>query len=374
VLWFFLKGFICIMIIGIAILTYIDKVYLKDNSNFSITKINVNSVSKLTNLKLNIDSEATNVQSSYNGDYLSFLSGGKLKFYDMNDGKSYTVSSVDNMEIMNYTWLYDRNRLLIAEKTVNTTDGRYMKMYYYSVSDNQLTEISNTTDNIDLKFTLKAGTTLDNIKMSTLTNLVYLKFTDSKGINSVQCFNIMAQKLTVDINPGNIGNIFPLKQTSILLHEDLHYVYKYVLGTETDNSVKINNKKNLRLLGVDSNDNAYFAPTSTLQTDNIYFGTLGDLAAGTYQTIQLPQTVDCEDITVMPDGTVYQNVKGSALIDITNKKMMDYQGELIGIYPGGFVAVDNMLIKSYDFSKAVPLGSSSSAKSSDTSSSSKTSK
>jgi len=368
VLWFFLKGFICIMIIGIAILTYINKVYLKDNSNFSITKINVNSVSKLTNLKLNIDSDATNVQSSYNGDYLSFLSGGKLKFYDMNDGKSYTVSSVDNMEIMNYTWLYDRNRLLIAEKTVNTTDGRYMKMYYYSVSDNQLTEISNTTDNIDLKFTLKAGTTLDNIKMSTLTNLVYLKFTDSKGINSVQCFNIMAQKLSLHINSGNIGNIFPLKQTSILLHEDLNYgyVYKYVLGTETDNSVKINNKKNLRLLGVDSNDNAYFAPTSTSQTDNIYFGTLDDLAAGTYQTIQLPQTVDCKDITVMPDGTVYQNVKGSALIDLTNKKMMDYQGELIGIYPGGFVAVDNMLIKSYDFSKAVPLNSSSSAKSSGT--------
>jgi hypothetical protein len=364
------------MIIGIAILTYIDKIYLKDNSNFSITKINVSSESQLTNLKLKIDSDATNVQSSYNGGYLSYLSGKKLKFYNMYDGKSHSVPSVGNMEIMNYTWLYDRNRLLIAEKTLDTTKGRYMKMYYYSISDNQLTEISNTTDNMDLKFTLKAGTILNNIEMSTLTNLVYLKFTDTNGTSSVQCFNIMAQKLSLHINSGNIGNIVTLKQSSVLLHEnaDYGYVYKYNLGTKTDNTVKIDNTKKLKLLGVDSNDNAYFAPTSTAQTDKIYFGTLDDLDAGTYHIIQLPNTANCKDITVTPDGTVYQNEKGSALIDLTNKKKLDYQGELIGIYPGGFVVVDNLLIKSYDFSKAVPLNSVSSAKSSGTSSSSTTSK
>lgn len=69
----FAMGLAFLLIVEVGGLIYVDRSYLQEKTNnITVEQITSNSSSKAANIKVNLDSSANGIKSSYDGSYLAF--------------------------------------------------------------------------------------------------------------------------------------------------------------------------------------------------------------------------------------------------------------------------------------------------------------
>ncbi|MCL4377637.1 MAG: hypothetical protein M1409_04535 [Actinobacteria bacterium] len=115
-------------------------------------------------------------------------------------------------------------------------------------------DIVNNIETLQKTINITAGTTIKHIDYSSLTNLIFFNIEGSNGsslINTLYYLNIMKRVKTINLK-NTINNMVLLNNTFTLYYEDYNNnLFCYPQPIEGFN------KKKIRLLGCDSNDNIY---------------------------------------------------------------------------------------------------------------------
>lgn len=335
---FFIFGTIVFLIVQSAVLLFLEKVYFADNASYSSKQITDNSPKETLKSKIYIDKGYKNISYSNDGKYVSYLYNSTLEILNLGNGEKTKVYPEKGADISNYKWVYDRSRIILAEKTVVNSSSGYFKFYYYDLDNTDKVEIFNNVNNKTIKITV-SGTAekISDIEMSTLTNVIYVKTSDSKGLNKIFRINIMAQQDKLNTITNNIGRIVSLKKDDTLIYEDFDNgkVYKY--GSNTP--IVIKGESKFKLLGVDDEDNVYLALMENNKTNLIYFGNLTDK---TWKKYSVNNSVGEKDIFVNNNGKVFINDSTSSILsELGTNKETNYSGSLIGIYNAGLISEKN---------------------------------
>ena len=350
---FLILGLVLLVGLECGVFVWLDRVYFKSDPNFRVTHLSASAFSKAANAHVAVDSDGSGFQCSYDGSYVSYMSGNKLIIVDMSSGTKITVPDVtgESMEIIHYVWAYDRNRIILAEKGTGSSNSRIIRLFNFQPSEkDDLEEIDNVANNQKFSIDLAkirslnaATTTVSDITFSTMNQLTYIQLTDKNGNSFIYRLNIEADSDTVDIPSGSIGRILPLRQSAALLYEDTKtgYVYSAQLESSgkytkwTSKQVIADGNKKMKLIGVDSDDNVYLAPTDGKTTGKILYGSLKN---GAWQTSVFRQAEPLGDLLVTPDGKIYLNdPENHVLKDIHASTQTAYKGDLVGIYDDGFM-------------------------------------
>ena len=335
---FFIIGFFVILIIQLGSLTFLDKVYFADNASYSSTKVEDSSTKAPSKLKLILEDGSKNISASYDGKYISFLKDNNLFISDSQGNNKVQVSANSNMQITYYKWIYDRNRIIIAEAPINLKNGAYYKLYYYDVDSKSKVEIFNEVNNKSIQIPINSNNEkITSIEMSTLTNVIYVKLSSSNSNSRIYSINIMAQQKSINTVTRSIGKIISTKKDDLFLYENLNDNKVYRSGSKSP--VTIEGKSNFCLLGVDSKDNVYLELTDNQKTKLIYYGNISN---GKWKKIDLNSTVDKNNIYMNYKGQVFVNEDSKAILtEILTGKGTKYPGKILYLYENGVVSEEN---------------------------------
>lgn len=330
---FFILGVGFFLLLSIGVLAYLNNSYLKDSGSFTVKQVS-SSAPKATSKAMAIDSGASNLQISYDGHYLCYLKDNGIIVEDLTSGQKFPIPQINNMKVSSYKWIYDRDRIIIAE---TSTSGYpyYGKMYYFDMTDKTLNEIRDNYYNKDIKISLTGSSdSVTDIDMSAQTDLTFLKVTSDSGSSKIWESNIMVSTNSLpDTVTKSIGKIACLKRSETLFYEGASSgkVYQYGNGTP----ISINGNTDLRILGVDQNDNIYLASMTGDQVKCVYYGTSKD---DNWNTINVDPSTKISKLYVTYRGNIYENsLSSGSIVNLITHIKQTYSGEMQGIYEGGFL-------------------------------------
>ncbi|MDP4088016.1 MAG: hypothetical protein Q8930_01945 [Bacillota bacterium] len=340
----FIVGFLFIVIVQAGILTYLDKVYLADNATYSSVKVPdvVPSKTETSKPKLTIVQGGTDITASCDGKYISYMKGSVLNILDSDNAESITVPAEDGMTIAYYKWIYDRNRLILAERPVSSKKAAYYKFYYYDVDSRSTAEIYDEVNNKEVQIPEYNNEKISEIDMSTLTNLIYVKVTNSSAQSKIYRINIMAQENEVKTVTSHIGRIVSAKKTDKLFYQNS--TSNEVFKQGSNSPVLIDGHTNLSLLGIDDKDNVYLALTNKGMTKEIYYGSV---SGSKWNRVDIATAVDFSNVFVNFNGSIYIRDNGQSMVyELSTGNKTSFQGEIIGIYGSEIISKQgNEIIK-----------------------------
>lgn len=330
---FFILGIGIFLVLDIGFLAYLNNSYLKDSGSFTVKKV-LSAAPKATSKAMAIDSNASNLQISYDGNYLCYLKDNGIIVEDLTNGQKFPIPQVSNMKVSSYKWIYDRDRIIIAE-TSTTGYTYYAKLYYFDMTDKNLTEIRDNYYNKDIRILLAGSSdSVTDIDMSAQTDLTFLKVTGGSGSSKLWESNIMVSTNSLpNTVTKNIGKIACLKRSETLFYESASSGKVYQYGNRTP--ISINGNSDLRILGVDQNDNVYFAYMVGDQVKCVYYGTAN---GGNWNTVNVDPATKLSQLYVTYQGYVYENLPSSStILNLVTHIRQKYSGEMQGIFEGGFL-------------------------------------
>jgi len=329
---FFVFGLAAMIIVQCGILLFVGNVYLSDNAQYVTHKVETQTTNKIMKTNFTVEDGVKHFYASFDGKYVAYEYNHFIKIVNLETGTKKTITANNGMQIVCFKWIYDRDRLLIAEKRKS---GSYFKLYSFDTSDKSVTEVIDNVDDKSIKISvLGPDETVSQIEMSTLTNLIYLKIA-GKNSSRLYKINIMAQKSSISMPTHHIGNIALLKNDDIILYENT-YTNK-VYDSSSEKAITINKTNDLKLIGADNSDNVYIAPASNNKTSVVYYG---DVLLGMWQTVKLPNAVNINDLYLTSNGELYCKNSSSSLLNIKTGKTIKYKGSLRGVYDFGFLTQD----------------------------------
>lgn len=334
----FIIGFLAILIIQFGALVFLETVYFADNASYFSTKIESNSTKEPSKSKLTLENGSTNASASYDGKYLAYLKDNNLFVLNLEDTNKIKVSASDGMEILYYKWIYDRSRLILAERPINLKDGAFFKLYYYDVDSKSKVEIFNEVNNRSIKIPIyNSNEKIDAVDMSTLTNVIYVKLSSLNNYSRVYNINIMAQEKSINTVTHDIGKIISTKRDDVLLYENLNDKKVFRYGNSLP--MEIDGNSNLSLLGIDNKDNVYLALTNNDKTQVIYYG---NVTNKDWKKVDMKTVVNTNNIYVNLKGQIFIKESSKSIIkELLTGKETYYNGNIIDMYDNGTINEKN---------------------------------
>ena len=185
---------------------------------------------------------------------------------------------------------------------------------------------------------------VEDIQASTLTNVIYVKVARSGGKSSIYWINIMNEMKKINTKAYLVGETAILYHEDKLLYEDA--TYHKIYATNMEDSIDIDGVKDPRLLGVDSDDNAYIGSMENGKITKIYYGLLEN-PTSKWNVIHLSGPVDKNNIYISEQGKVMinDNLKGT-IKEVSTGKETSYKGKFLQVYSTGVASIkDGKLIK-----------------------------
>lgn len=323
------------IIIQCAGLFYINNYFLSDNTNITIQKI-TNSNNK-KDAEVSIPKGATNVNVSYNGRYISYYDKEVLKVINTKTGEEKSVEFNSGVKVSYYTWMPDRNRMLIAEKKASGSSNKF-ELAYYDVDKDAKDKIT------DLTWADKKAE-VSQIQASPLTNVINIKISLSGNRNSIYWINIMKEMKKVDTKAYVIGNIRMIPHEDKLVYEDLTYNKVFVTGQEAP--LTIPGVTRLCLVATDYNDNIYLGNDVNGKVTKIYYR--GSNSKESFNELAIGGEVDKSDIYVSNSGKIYVNDNFKGVVkELSTGKEFSYSGTFVQIFEGGIVSLsENKVVKTF---------------------------
>jgi len=307
---------------------YLDKYFFVNETVFTSKKIdNTQNTTKLIE-NTKIPEKSEDLTLSYDGKYASYIEAGKLKIINLQTAEEEVIPFAQGVNISFYKWLPDRDRMFIAEKEVDK-DSPIIKFSYYDVKTNDNTQLSNVFINLN-----DANDEVENMELSTLTNVIYIKIGQKGYISSVYRINVMGS--IEEVASGFIGNIKIMTTVDKMLYEDISDSQIKVAGL--DQTVNIRGVANLALISIDNEDNVYVGQVEQNKIVKIFSGTL-DENTDSWKITVLKNPVERKNLFVSLEGRIYVNDSLSRTVkDITSNQETSYKGS--------FLEIDNNIISS----------------------------
>lgn len=330
------------VIIQLSGLLYVNNYLLSTNTDeITSKKVDITTKQEEKNIDVVIPATAKHVSVSYDGGYTAYYEGEILHIINNKTGQNKEVNFKDGNKISFYKWLPDRNRMLITEKSqTKITDN--LKLSYYDVDKGEKVEVKDlaTVDN---------KSEVEDIKLSTLTNVIYVKVAHIGNRSSIYRINIMNEMKKIETKGYLIGSIYVIPHEDKMVYEDL--TYNKIYATNTTEPLNFKNVTKPVLLGIDDDDRIYVGQMEGNKVIKIYYGLVKD-ATSNWKTVELKEAVDKEDIYISSEGKVYINddLKG-VITDITSSNTLTYQGRFLQMYEGGVATISQGKLIRTNFKK-----------------------
>jgi hypothetical protein len=338
------------LVLQSAVLLYLDKNYFVTQTNFQTKKIETPTAKQQKEeIIVKVPEEAKHVNVSYDGKFLAYYDKEILKVTNTVTGLTNDVAFEKEEKVSFYKWLPDTNLMIIAQKKIVGKD-EVLTFSNYDAPKNKKKEISTDNRGKSISITLPdTQSEVENIELSPLTNMIYVKIGHKGNRNSIYSMNVMAQIEKLRLNTFFAGNILTFPHEARMAYEDNTYNRIYVTGV--NKPIAINGVTKPTLLATDDENRLYIGQlNSSGKVDKIYYGMIKD-TTDKWKTIDIKSAVDKRDLYISADGSVYinNNLKGIVTNIITGKETT-YTGQFLKMFNGGIAAVsDGKLIK-------IPLG------------------
>lgn len=338
------------LVLQSSVLLYLDKFYFVNETDFKTKKIETPTATPIVkNIEINIPGKATHVSTSFDGKFIAYYDGDNLEVVNTVDGTKKQVSFEKDEKVSFYKWLPDINAMIIAEKKT-TSKGDTLSFSNYDVQKDKKKDISvdskGKTNVINLP---DKQSEVQDIVMSTLTNMIYIKIDHKGNKNSVYSMNVMSQIEKMRLYSASTGDILTFTHEARLAYEDGIYGKVYVTGINKPITIKGVTKT--ALIATDDENKLYVGQLEGTKVSKIYYGLVKE-ATDKWKAIELKNQVDKKDIYVSLEGDVYvnDNLKG-IVTNINTGKETKYTGKFLQIYKGGIAAISNGKLVKVSFEK-----------------------
>jgi hypothetical protein len=318
------------------VLFYIDHYFLATNSKVVTKKVVEDESKKAKNIDITIPEGAKKILVSYDAKYLSYYENEQFKVVNCKDGSIKDIDAEEGSKVSFYKWLTDRNRMFFVEKN-NDGESSNLVLYSYDLSKGEKVKIK------ELAWT-NAKTEVEDIQVSTLTGLVYVKVSSESQGNNIYRFTRMVNENITKVNtiPNFVSNISIARHEDNLVYEGSVYNAIYVTGKDQPISVK--GVEKLTLIGTDNNDNVYLGELKDKSISKIYYGKIAQKTEE-WKEIDLKVPTVRKDLFISATGKVYQNDALRGVIkEVDSGTETSYQGKLLQLYTKGIASlVDNKI-------------------------------
>lgn len=335
-----LKWSIFPLIIELSLLFYANNFYLTQNLKFSITKeTGTESKTDFSKIKVSVPSNATLINASYDGRYVSYLSNGVLKVVNSQDNTEETVKFPSNIKATYYKWLPDRDRLLIAERNAEGNGSYYYTISYYDTREKERVELSDSSGKTVKMSIPDSKYEVDSIALSTLTNATFIKISEDDIKNKVYRIDAMSELESFLNNNYKIGTIATLNRNDKFIYEDLTHKRIGIVGNSTTYMSDIINPY---ILGIDGEDNLYIGSAKGTEVTTIFYKAMDDSTAKNWETIKLSEPTEKGDIYITDEGNIYTDDSFRGILkDIKTGKEIKYTGTFLSIVKGGIMTLQD---------------------------------
>ncbi|MBK5242398.1 hypothetical protein [Clostridium sp.] len=311
------------------VLFYLNQYFSTVDSKVISKKVEDDKSDKVKNIDITVPENAENILVSYDAKYLAYYENEKLRIANCKDGSIKNIEVEEGNKISFYEWLPDRNRMLFVEKKSNDESGD-LGLYSYDISKGEKVKIK------DLKWD-DTTSEVEDIQVSILTGVTYVKGSNREGVSSIYRFDRMGTMTKVNTIPKFVSNIELIRREDKLVYEGLVYNSIYVTGREE--AITIKDVDKLMLIGTDDNDNVYLGELKDNITSKIYYGQISD-DTDEWKDIDLQDPSEKKDLFVSSVGKVYQNDSLRGVVkEIKSGILTSYKGKLLQLYTKGIVTL-----------------------------------
>lgn len=320
-----------------AVLLYLDKFYFVTETSFKATKVDNPVKVKSSNAAVAVPENAKQLSLSYDGKFLAYYDGNLLKVANTLTGDVKSVQIDQGSKVSYYKWSPDINNMIIAEKKSSSKGDTIIFSNYDAQKDKKKAIESDNRGNSVSVLLPDKKSEVEDIEISTLTNMIYVKVKNSGNRSSIYAINVMAQIEKLKLSSYFPGDIVTFPHEARMAYEDLTYHRIYVTGIS--NPITIKGVTNPALIAADDEDRLYIGQLDNGKIKKIYFGSLS-ATTDKWQSFELKSPADKKDIFVSTSGTIYinNNLKG-IVTNITTNKDITYKGRFIQMYNGGIASV-----------------------------------
>ncbi len=333
------------LVMQIAVLYYVDKYLFASEEVSSITSIKKidREEDKKKDVNIYVPEEAEQIALSYDGSYLSYYEDDELKLVDAYTGQESTIGLEDKLSVSFYKWAPDRNILLISGKKEYNNSAKYL--FYSYDAERGLKEKLETKEQEETAFVSNKSSSIEDLQLSPLTNMIYVKATLDGGRSNIQSINIMKRINKVSTQSYFIGDIRIIPNDDRIAYEDFTKNKVYVTGKSK--AINIENVDKLSLIDVDDNDNIYVGELEgdylkgASRFKNIYYGTTGE-DSDNWKKISLNEVINKKDIYISRDGKIYINDNLKGLVrEVSSNKQTSYKGIFVQMYDDGIASISD---------------------------------
>jgi len=315
-----------------SIFLYIENVYLAADVKIEAEKVEEKETPKVKNLnEIDIKDGIGDVSLSSDGRFVAFLENNKLKVRDSEK----EFQSENNGDVVFYKWLTNENSMIVIQK-VQKNGEFYFEPVSFNAKKGETRQLADFNLN-EVRINIENKTDkIDNVVFSTATHSLYIKVKKKNGKSDLFYANVMNQLTEVRSNK-DIGNIVvPTTSTNAVME-----MGESTTILNSPGNIEIPNVQITKILGTDINDNVYLGEQVNDKITKIYYTMLNNEKLK-WNTLTLSKPVDKEDVIVDYSGRVYVNDKLAGIVlELTSKKTIKYQGELVQAYSKGIISRDN---------------------------------
>ncbi|HEY5560843.1 MAG TPA: hypothetical protein VIK72_03645 [Clostridiaceae bacterium] len=328
------------IVIQCSILFYLDKYYFAAEGKVKTKSLVLKKqVVKEVVINLPKDADVAKVKVSYDGKYLAFLQGNSIKVMNLETGEIKNINYDATVTVMYYKWLPDRDRMFVAEKHIKNNKP-IVKFSSCDVKKTEIVtnEIRDNNNNEEFITLTDSKATVEDIQISTLTNMIYVKLSLTGQRNSVYSMNVMGQMNKV--NTGYIiGKMSELISEDRLVYEDLTTKKIYIEGL---NPISIANTdlKIINIIPGNNTDVIYLGKNDSYKISKLYYGSL-DTTIDKWKTIDLKDPVDINNIYISYKDKIYFNdILQGIITEESSGKQTAYKGIVLQMYDEGIISYD----------------------------------
>lgn len=322
----------------VAVLAYFNFFYLNKRGDAVATLIsNVGGEKPKKTQTIDVPQDAKDIKVSYDSSYIAYMQGGKLEILDIKDKKTVKSISYKSDQISYYRWLPDRNMVIYGVKAPDSEAGR-VQVLTYNVDSDVEHAYPKITD-------VPKKSSIDEIELSPLTNVVYAKISTGNGNAKIYRYNVMSE-LSFVMNIADKSTFKGFMYDNKLAYRD-EKNRLFIWDGLKSSSKQLQFTGELDLLGLSGlNDDIY---VSELDKDKkvkeILYGTYDKQISG-WDKIELTTPSDPDNLFLSSEGDVYQlDAQKKTVYNLKTQDKLNYSGNYIEIFSNHIVTRDGNKVK-----------------------------
>lgn len=312
------------IIFQVAVLSYFNFYYLNRRGDATATLITIGQDKPKKVQTIDVPQDASEIKVSYDNTLIAYKLNGNIEVKNIKDNKTVKSITAKNDKISYYRWLPDRNMIIYGINAPDSENGR-VQVITYNV-DSEIEHIYPKITGIPKK------STIQQIELSPLTNVVYAKVATGNGTAKIYRYNVMSElSFVMNITDKTLIKEFTY-DNKLAYRDDKNKLYIWD-GLKSSSKQLASNDK-LDILGITGIDDEIYA--AVIGTDGkvaqILKGTF-DKPVSSWEKIDVKSNVSPDNLYLSPEGSIYELDKDkSTVYNLKTNGKVSYSGSLLEIF------------------------------------------